>query len=441
MGYYPSGFLPALHGLAEAFMVCDRWHASVPGPTWPNRFFALTGTSNGRVNMPDDGTHKSDLAGYMQQTQDTIFDRLSERGIEWKVYFHDIPQTTVLAHQRRPANAARYFYISEFFSDARGDESEFPQFSFIEPSYMGWGQNDDHPPFDVMRAEKLIADIYNAVRANQKLWEKTLLVIYYDEHGGFYDHVVPPAAPPPDEHHEEYAFDRLGVRVPALLVSPWVERRVEHTLFDHTSVLKYLIDKWTLEPLGRRTAAANSIAAALTRTSPRADTPNRIELAPDQLRPPDPEAEEKAFGRRNGHQQALSALATYLKREVVNEAVVAVPRFYAWLSRLIVSSASALRSWADKLAGAPASVRVSLAAPDRLAHHNDIAPKEALARYLMRQKRLAVPQLAAQIRATHRASAEHKHAVRTLGLLTGRQYHNEEAGSEHALGWLARHGQ
>src|SRR5579883_1205228 len=84
MGYYPPDFLPALHRLARNFTVCDRWFSCLPGPTWPNRFFALTGTSSGRVNMPDDGTHKADIPGYFQQDQDTLFDRLNERGIHWK---------------------------------------------------------------------------------------------------------------------------------------------------------------------------------------------------------------------------------------------------------------------------------------------------------------------------------------------------------------------
>jgi len=88
-----------------------------------------------------------------------------------------------------------------------------------------------------MKAEKLVADVYNAIRANAPLWNSTLFVLFYDEHGGFYDHVQPPPALPPDEHQEEYAFNQLGVRVPALLISPWVERCVETTQFDHTSVL------------------------------------------------------------------------------------------------------------------------------------------------------------------------------------------------------------
>lgn len=112
MGYYPLDFLPALHRLARDFLICDHWFSSLPGPTWPNRFFALTGTSQGRVNMPEDGEHTVDFQGWFQQNQTTIFDLLSERGISWKVYFHDIPQTVCLLHQRLPENAARYLVES-----------------------------------------------------------------------------------------------------------------------------------------------------------------------------------------------------------------------------------------------------------------------------------------------------------------------------------------
>jgi phospholipase C len=198
MGYYPPGFLPGLHPLARHFTICDHWFSSLPGPTWPNRFMALTGTAKGRTNMPNDGTHKNDLRGYFQQDQDTIFDRLNEKAIYWKCYFHDIPQSWVLRHQRQPHNVARYFYIDEFLADANGHEANFPQFCFIEPDFMGITGNDDHPPHDIMKAQKLIADVYNALRANPELWRSTLLIVVYDEHGGFYDHVVPPKAVPPD---------------------------------------------------------------------------------------------------------------------------------------------------------------------------------------------------------------------------------------------------
>ena len=93
-------------------------------------------------------------------------------------------------------------------------------------------------------------------------------MIVYDEHGGFYDHVSPPGAIRPDDNQQEYTFDRLGVRVPAMLISPWVKAAVEHTQFDHTSVLKYLIEKWNLGPLGERTARANSIGIAIQKEQP-----------------------------------------------------------------------------------------------------------------------------------------------------------------------------
>jgi phospholipase C len=137
MCYYKLGFLPGLHELAINYMVCDHWFSSLPGPTWPNRFFALTGTAMGRVDMPGDGTHGIDLPGYFQQTQETIFDRLNESRIDWKVYFHEIPQSWVLKQQRLPHNAAQYYFIRRFFEDARGAPEQFPKFCLIEPDYLG----------------------------------------------------------------------------------------------------------------------------------------------------------------------------------------------------------------------------------------------------------------------------------------------------------------
>src|SRR5262249_33411553 len=136
-------------------------------------------------------------------------------------------------------------------------------------------------------------DVYNAIRGNNDLWNQTLLVILFDEHGGFYDHVPPPAAIPPDGHQEEYTFERLGVRVPAVLVSPWVGKRVEKTLFDHTSLLKYLINKWDLGPLGARAAAANSIGVAITEARRREDTLPFIRVSTTLLLPPRPELEKE----------------------------------------------------------------------------------------------------------------------------------------------------
>jgi phospholipase C len=325
MGYYPLDFLPALHRLARDFTVCDQWFASVPGPTWANRFFALSGTALGRVLMPEGVAH---LHVY---DQDTVFDRLNDANVSWKVYFHDMPQSLVFTHQLEPRNAARYFPVHRFYKDARGSAERFPQFCLIEPRYSGIDQNDDHPPHDVMKAQQLVADVYNALRANADLWSRALLVVFYDEHGGFYDHVVPPEAKPPDDHREEYAFDQLGVRVPALLVSPWVGRGTWHTRFDHTSLLKYLAEKWSFAPLGARAADANNIGEAIRESVPRTDTVEKIELTADQQRPPDPQVEEEAAGVVNALHRSLILFGQHLK----NLADLEAPRVLSHWARLI----------------------------------------------------------------------------------------------------------
>jgi phospholipase C len=305
MRYHARGTLPALHTLAENFTVCDRWFSSVPGPTWTNRLFLMSGTSLGRVTMPG-GLMDLNLHWY---DQPTIFDRLNERSREWVVYHGDTPLSLLLTHQWEPENAGRYKQMRDFFTDvADPREGNFPAFAFIEPAYLEPGANDDHPSHDVLAGEALIASVYNALRANEALWNTTLLVILFDEHGGFYDHVATPAAIPPDHHQEEYTFDRLGVRVPALLVSPFAANAVFKQQLDHTSLLRYLIDKWLLGPLGERTAHAGSFADALHGPA-RADTPLSIAAVPAQLAPAAPPPRQPL----NDHQTALVALSHALE--------------------------------------------------------------------------------------------------------------------------------
>lgn len=270
MGYYPFGALPVLHRLAAEFTVCDRWFSSVPGPTWTNRLFVHSGTSQGRVEMPhppfDWNLHRYD--------QDTLYDRLDERGIGWRIYYGDVPQSLVMSHQRRWKRRRHYRRFSRFEEDAAGPPEAFPAYTFIEPNYF-FNQNDQHPPSDVHRGEVLVARVYNALRANERLWASTLLVLVYDEHGGFYDHVYPGPAVPPDEDIHEYTFDQYGARVPALLISPWLAAGVCKTELDHTSILRYLSDKWALGPLGARTLHANSFGDQFL-DQPRTDTPRRL---------------------------------------------------------------------------------------------------------------------------------------------------------------------
>lgn len=270
MGYYPDGTLPVLHTLAKNFAVCDRWFSSMPGPTWPNRFFVHSGTCKGHVKMPS-GVFDPNFHLY---DQTTLYDHLNEQKISWKIYHQGEAQTMVLVHQLEPENVVRYYDLERFFDDTGSAAlpNALPQFSFIEPCYSGTGQNDQHPPSDIMKGEILIAQIYNALRSNEAIWQKTLLVLLYDEHGGFYDHVTPPKTVAPDDNTREFDFQQLGIRVPAILISPWIKAQVIHTVFDHTSLLKYLTDKWNLGPLGERTAQAKTFAGQLL-TSARTDTP------------------------------------------------------------------------------------------------------------------------------------------------------------------------
>ncbi len=345
MGYYPPGSLPALHELARRFAVCDRWFSSVPGPTWANRFFVHSGTSLGRVIMPAGLLGKPAL--YLGYTQDTIYDRLNDRGIDWRVYFGDIPQSIVLSHQRRPENALRYRPMAELYADAADTRHPFPAYSFIEPKYEWPNQNDDHPPHPTARAQQLIADVYNALRGNEALWQSTLLVVLYDEHGGFYDHVSPPAAVPPDGHTEEYTFDRLGVRVPAVLVSPWVEAGVVHTVFDHTSLLRYLSDKWNLAPLTARVTQADSFADVIRADgAPRDDTPASLALPAEQralaaaggAAPPEP---AEAL---NENQKSLLTFTEYIEPEIDEPATLKAARAAAAHSGSVVARIEAAKS-------------------------------------------------------------------------------------------------
>lgn len=327
MDYFPLGSLPALHTLAQHFTICDHWYSSVPGPTWTNRFFVHSATSLGRVTMP--GGLNQDPQLYEGYNQDTIYDRLNAAGKSWRIYHGDVPQTLVLEHMRQAENRANYAWLDRFFDDAQGPEPAFPQYVFIEPNYFHVPferpQNDDHPPHSALEAQKLLASAYNALRSNADLWNSTLFVVLYDENGGFYDHVEPPAAVPPDAHIDEYTFDRLGVRVPALLISPWVDPGVLSTAFDHTSLLKYLSNKWGLPPLTSRDGSAASFEGALaSRTAPRSDTPESISL-PQTLMAAAIAATPGAVPPLNDFQESLSGLSKYLEGGAPRVAAAAAP--------------------------------------------------------------------------------------------------------------------
>ena len=268
MGVFPPAALPVLSGLAAGFAVCDHWYSSVPTETFPNRAFACAATSQGHMN---DGT-----ASFTVQS---IFGLMTAHSLSWKIYGYT---EEALTRKNFPDTLSAPESCFGLFADFQSDTAAgtLPRYSFLEPSWGSAG-NSQHPNYDVSLGEKLIQDVYNAVR-NGPGWNQTLLFITYDEHGGLYDHVPPPSgATPPDATPGEFGFDftRFGVRVPAVLVSPLIPAGTVFRVpagsapLDHTSVLKTIQTRWGLPALTARDAAAPDVGDALSLTAPRTDDP------------------------------------------------------------------------------------------------------------------------------------------------------------------------
>jgi phospholipase C len=320
MHYFTPEQVPVISRLARAFGVSDRWHSSAPCPAWPNRFFVHTGTAGGFVN---------NSPGHFPYLMHTVFGRLSAIGKDWRIYFHDIPQSAALADLWN--DVPRHFreFDTDFARDAAA--GTLPDYSFIEPRYfadpfLNRLPNDEHPPHNVAYGEELIANVYNAVRFGPG-WEQTLLVITYDEHGGCYDHVVPPMATPPDNRRPDvpdaYDFGTFGVRVPAVIVSPYVRagsiiRPPGATPFDHTSIISTLRSLFNIGPLTARDAAAPDLLGSLG-DQPLNNPPNRI-VAPAV--PPAPQQVARACAKPlSDLQQSLSTAALQLPTLGANLAV------------------------------------------------------------------------------------------------------------------------
>jgi phospholipase C len=309
MGYNDESDVPVFDRLAAEFAVCDRWFSSVPGATLPNRLYALTGGAAG--SRDDRPTHVPPL-----YHQSSFVRHLDAHDVAWRWYSFD-PGTLRLADLHyRLGHHHRFGYVSKtglpwrsalditcnpklpsFLEDAAS--GTLPSVAWIDPAFtnfnpLGFPVNDDHPPADIRDGQDLVLAVYDALASGPQ-WERSLLLVVYDEHGGFYDHVPPPAA----ADDEPETFGRYGVRVPAIVVSPWVEpATVTGTLFDHTSIVKTVLLRFCPESLamgapgggmthalglggprapGTRVVQANHLGELLTRTTPR-PAPSRAAL-------------------------------------------------------------------------------------------------------------------------------------------------------------------
>ncbi|KAL2242903.1 UNVERIFIED_CONTAM: Non-specific phospholipase C6 [Sesamum indicum] len=283
-GFRPEN-VPIYAALVSEFAVFDRWFSSIPGPTQPNRLFVYSATSHGSTSHV-----KRQLAtGYPQHT---IFDSLHENGLDFGIYFQNVPTTLFYRNLRKLKYIFKFHqYDLKFKKDARN--GKLPSLTVIEPRYFdltGLPANDDHPSHDVANGQKLVKEVYETLRASPQ-WNETLLVITYDEHGGFYDHVQTPYVnvPNPDGNTGPapyfFKFDRLGVRVPTIMVSPWIKKGTvisrpkgpsPNSEYEHSSIPATIKKMFNLSShfLTHRDAWAGTFEHVVGQlTSPRTDCP------------------------------------------------------------------------------------------------------------------------------------------------------------------------
>ncbi|HUF85319.1 MAG TPA: alkaline phosphatase family protein [Acidimicrobiia bacterium] len=282
LSYYERDALPFLNGLAREFTVFDRWHCSVLGPTYPNRAYLHAGQSGGyKANVVP-----AETAGYPFAS---IWDRLGAAGVPAKYYGTDLPVIALWGQRLLAYNNP----IDAYFTDAAA--GTLPNVVFVDPAFLTGNRTDDHPHADIRAGQRFLRDVFQAF-AESKHWKRGAFIVTYDEWGGFFDHVAPPILPddlanPLDTDN----FGQSGFRVPAVIASPYARRGfVDHHLYDHTSVLRFLEwrflgapargpgkdgDTWFLTSRDRN---ARNLGAALLGEEPDRDIGFDLDVAIDE---------------------------------------------------------------------------------------------------------------------------------------------------------------
>lgn len=280
MGFLRPAGLPVTDFLANEYLVCNNWFASVPSGTQPNRAVAYTGNTLIENNITVPPIPHDQL----------VLDWLTQHDVRWRVYHSGLSFFLLF----NPVST----FFNDHFRSIRELPRDFaeerptrrPQVIFVEPEYedspvhvSGMTPNDNHPPLSMGPGEAFLHTIYSALVNNPRRWARTLLVVTYDEHGGFYDHrpPLPLHMTPPAGSDYTTPFDLSGPRLPALLASPMVERGgVANQWFDHTSVLQLLAEKFAGGPrhysadvTARRDQGVASLSEAINRSRPRRDLP------------------------------------------------------------------------------------------------------------------------------------------------------------------------
>jgi phospholipase C len=280
--------LPAITTLAKNFIVCDRWYCSVPGATGPNRLFVHGASSFGYVGS---NYQPEDLP--LPKSCESIFESLQNSGYSWKTYVNENLKTSH-SFPFVKEHSENHFSMDDFYKHALNDQ--LPTYSFLGPDLIG---NSQHPgeaeKNNMIPGDNLIGKVYETIRSNQKVWEKTLLIITYDEAGGYYDSTPskvkvprPPALKegnwPPNDNLD-FDFSVLGVRVPTLLISPWFDHKVDHTLYEHSSIPATLKNLFNLKGRGpngfltcRDQNANDFLAHNVLRKTPRTDVVSIVKV-------------------------------------------------------------------------------------------------------------------------------------------------------------------
>jgi phospholipase C len=263
MAYYGRNDTPTLHQLFDQYTLCDRWFASVMGPTWPNRAFLHAATSTG---IKENKRMSTSSKPSSNREARTIWHELAAKCISARNYsidvawalggigvFNNVPSASFFKHPP-PTDKNNNLIAVESFEEAC-EHGTLPTVSIIDPAFI-LAPNDDHPPHDIKSGQAFIAAIYKLLTKNADQWAKTLFIITYDEHGSFFDHVNPPRVDA-DEREE---FRQLGFRVPSLVIGPYVKKNfVSHVQYDHVSFLSTITRRFGLSPLNARVQEANDV--------------------------------------------------------------------------------------------------------------------------------------------------------------------------------------
>eukprot|EP01059_Diplonema_ambulator_P033905 TRINITY_DN732_c0_g3_i1.p1 TRINITY_DN732_c0_g3~~TRINITY_DN732_c0_g3_i1.p1 ORF type:complete len:489 (+),score=136.45 TRINITY_DN732_c0_g3_i1:35-1501(+) len=345
MQMFNNTMLPVLTALSDEFAVFDRFFCSVPGPTWPNRLFQLMATSQG-------DTATSKMHPYTElYFGPTIFDQVESVGLDWKMYYADAPLEMAFI-EKLTSNPEKIHDWWQFKHDI--EHGHLPAFSWVNPRWFvnktsGEGANDDHPDHDVRLGEALMKDVYEMLRVSPQ-WNETLFIITYDEHGGFYDHVpTPTGVPAPDNSKsfpDEFNFERLGVRIPVIAISPWIPKGTVYTEgikpfpnseLDATSILSTMRKLFGFEGfLTKRDEWAATFEDILSEDQPRTDCPMHLPDAPKSLG--DEHVAVEAARPLNHLQQDIVNAFAGLRGESELTAEAALPKLQGdgseWISKI-----------------------------------------------------------------------------------------------------------